>query len=59
MIYVKVHMHEIFIVCFYTYFCIFQTLIDTKRSTINIFENFFKFAQIFEIFDHSPISPKA
>jgi hypothetical protein len=23
---------------FYTYFCIFQTLIDTKRSTINIFK---------------------
>jgi hypothetical protein len=28
----KVHMHEIFIVCFLTFFCIFQSLIDTKRS---------------------------
>ncbi len=41
----KVHMHEIFIVCFSTFFCIFQSLIDlidTKRSTANIFENIFK-----------------
>jgi hypothetical protein len=35
----KVHMHEIFIVCFLNYFCIFQSLIDIKRSTANIFEN--------------------
>jgi hypothetical protein len=34
----KVQMHEIFIVCFYTFFCIFHSLIETKRSTANIFE---------------------
>jgi hypothetical protein len=38
-IYLKVHMHEIFIVCFQTFFCILQSLIDTKRSPANIFEN--------------------
>jgi hypothetical protein len=32
-------MHEIFIMCFLTFFKIFQSLIDTKRSTANIFEN--------------------
>jgi hypothetical protein len=36
----KVYMHEISIVCFLTYFCIFQSLLDTKQSTINIYENF-------------------
>jgi hypothetical protein len=40
-------------------FCIFQSLIDTKRSTANVSKIFFKFAQIFEVFDHSPFSPKA
>jgi hypothetical protein len=33
---------------FLDFFCIFRSLIDTKRSTANIFEKiFFKFAQIF------------
>jgi hypothetical protein len=35
----KVHMHEIFIVCFKNFFCIFQSPIDIKHSTANIFEN--------------------
>ncbi len=35
----KVHIHEIFIVCFLNFFCIFPSLIDIKRSTANIFEN--------------------
>jgi hypothetical protein len=55
----KVHMHEIFIICFYTIFCIFQSLMDKKRSRASIFEIFFKFALIFEISDHCPFSPKA
>ncbi len=38
----KVHMHEIFIVCFQNYFCIFQSLINTKHSTANIFEKILK-----------------
>ncbi len=57
--FLKVHMHEIFIVCFLTFFCIFHSLIDTKRSTANIFEKFIKFTQIFKVFDNSPFSPKA
>ncbi len=32
----QVHMHDIFIVCFLTYFCYFQSLIDTKRNIANI-----------------------
>ncbi len=40
--YLKVHMHEIFIVCFLTFFCIFHSLIDTKRSTANVFEKILK-----------------
>ncbi len=40
--FLKVHMHEIFIVCFEIFFGIFQSLIYTKRSTANIFENILK-----------------
>jgi hypothetical protein len=32
-------MHEIFIICFQTFFYILQLLIDTKRSTANLFRN--------------------
>jgi hypothetical protein len=49
-------MHEIFIVCFYTYFCVFQSLIDTKHSAINIFSNSSRYSKFF---DNSPILPKA
>jgi hypothetical protein len=31
-----------FIMCFYTFLKIFQSLIDTKRSTANIFEHILK-----------------
>jgi hypothetical protein len=34
-----VHKQEIFIVCFLNFFCIFQSLKDTKRSRANISEN--------------------
>jgi hypothetical protein len=35
----KVHIHDIFIARFQTFFCIFQWLINTKHSTTNIFKN--------------------
>ncbi len=44
---------------FLNFFCIFLSLIDTKRSTANIFKKFLKFAQIFKVFDNFPFSPKA
>ncbi len=41
----KVDMHEIFMVYFYNFFCIFQSLIDIKRSTVNIFKNVLQIRQ--------------
>ncbi len=38
MVSLKVHMHEIFIVCFETSFCMFYLLIGTKRSMAKIYE---------------------
>jgi hypothetical protein len=49
-------MHEIFII---NIFCILQSLIETKSVQPTFLKIFFKFAQIFEVFDHSPFSPKA
>jgi hypothetical protein len=52
-------MHEILIVCFLTFFCIFQSLRDTKRSPVNIYENILQIRTDIEVFDHLPFSPKA
>jgi hypothetical protein len=54
----KVHMHEIFKVCFKPFICIFQALIDTKHSTANIFKNLFQIRPDIQIFNHSPFPSK-
>jgi hypothetical protein len=58
-VHLKVHMHEIFIVCFKLFFCIFQSLIDTNAVQPTFLKIFFKFAQIFKIFNHATFFPKA
>jgi hypothetical protein len=54
----KVHMHEIFLVRFYTFFCIFQSLIGTKHSTTNSFK-YLRQIRPFKIFYYSLFSLQA
>ncbi len=50
-----VHMHESFIVCYKTCFCFFQSLIDTIRNTVNIFENILKIRTDIRSFRSLPV----
>jgi hypothetical protein len=59
---VNVHMHEIFIDCFYTLFCIIHQLgllIDTKHITTNISDNLYQILPFIQNFLLFPVFAKS